>query len=147
MPKRRVLPYGPAVLHGLVSFATGPLYTPKSEKRWARRLASALIIELSSGPDSAEAGAPESHRSCIATFPRRHWISFVQHPVLRQAFDREEAVRWSRSALGRVPRFAQRRVILFFWPMRASSANQISIVSMPTAFSRATASRRPGSFF
>src|SRR5262249_62232233 len=29
----------------------------------------------------------------------------------------------------RVPRFAQRRVILFFWPTRASSANQISIVS------------------
>jgi hypothetical protein len=25
-----------------------------------------------------------------------------------------------------VPRFAQRRVILFFWPIRASSANQIS---------------------
>jgi hypothetical protein len=49
-----------------------------------------------------EAGAPESHRSCIATFPRRHWISFVQHPVLRRAFDREEAVRWSRGALGRV---------------------------------------------
>ena len=46
-------------------------------------------------------------------------------------------------ALGRVPRFAQRRVILFFWPTRvASSANQISIVSMPTAFSRAIASRR-----
>src|SRR5215472_9824619 len=38
-----------------------------------------------------------------------------------------EAVRWSRGALGRVPRLAQRRVILFFWPMRASSANQISI--------------------
>ena len=29
---------------------------------------------------------------------------------------------------GRVPRLAQRRVILFFWPIRASSANQISIV-------------------
>src|SRR5215470_1691977 len=27
-----------------------------------------------------------------------------------------EAVRWPRGALGRVPRFAQRRVILFFWP-------------------------------
>jgi hypothetical protein len=26
-----------------------------------------------------------------------------------------------------VPRFAQRRVILFFWPMRASSVNQTSI--------------------
>ena len=28
---------------------------------------------------------------------------------------------------GRVPRLAQRRVILFFWPIRASSANQTSI--------------------
>jgi hypothetical protein len=37
-----------------------------------------------------------------------------------------EAVRRSRGAEGRVPRLAQRRVILFFWPMRASSANQIS---------------------
>src|SRR6516164_2690461 len=27
-----------------------------------------------------------------------------------------EAVRWSRGALGPVPRLAQRRVILFFWP-------------------------------
>ena len=44
-------------------------------------------------------------------------------------------------------RFAQRRVILFFWPIRASSANQISIVSMPTAFSRAIASRRAGKLF
>ena len=37
--------------------------------------------------------------------------------------------------------------IWFFWPIRASSANQISIVSMPTAFSRAIASRRAGKLF
>lgn len=42
---------------GLVSFATGPLYSPKSEKRSARRSASALINELSSGLGTAEAGA------------------------------------------------------------------------------------------
>ena len=30
-------------------------------------------------------------------------------------------------ARGRVPRLAQRRVILFFWPIRASSWNQSSI--------------------
>lgn len=30
-----------------------------------------------------------------------------------------------RATEGRVPRLAQRRVILFFWPIRASSANQI----------------------
>ncbi len=43
-------------------------------------------------------------------------------------------------ALGRVPRLAHRRVILFFWPMRASSWTQISIVPLSIAFSRATAS-------
>jgi len=42
---------------------------------------------------------------------------------------------------------AQRRVILFFWPMRASSANQISIVSRSSSFLRAIASRRAGKFF
>jgi hypothetical protein len=31
---------------------------------------------------------------------------------------------------------AQRRVILFFWPMRASSANQISIVSRSVELGR-----------
>lgn len=29
-------------------------------------------------------------------------------------------------AMGRVPRFAQRRLIVFFWPRRALSHNQIS---------------------
>jgi hypothetical protein len=48
------------------------------------------------------------------------------------------AVRWSFGALGRVPRLAQRRVILFFWPTRASSANQISM-----AVTASTASQRP----
>jgi hypothetical protein len=32
-------------------------------------------------------------------------------------------VRWSDGADGRLPRLAQRRVILFFWPTLASSAN------------------------
>jgi hypothetical protein len=36
-------------------------------------------------------------------------------------------VRWSFGADGLVPRLAQRRVILFFWPTRASSWNQISM--------------------
>ena len=48
---------------------------------------------------------------------------------------------------GRVPRFAQRRVILFFCPIRASSANQISMLSLSSAFSRAIASRRVGKLF
>ncbi len=56
-------------------------------------------------------------------------------------------MRWSRGAQGRVPRFAHRRVILFFWPIRASSANQISILSLSTALSRAIVSRRAGNFF
>lgn len=42
-------------------------------------------------------------------------------------------MRWSFGAAGRVPRLAQRRVMVFFWPTRASSANQISIGLPPTA--------------
>ena len=49
-------------------------------------------------------------------------------------------------ALGRVPRLAQRRVILFFWPMRASSANQTSMASGAMPFSRLISSRRSGDF-
>ena len=36
-------------------------------------------------------------------------------------------VRWSLGAEGRVPRLAQRRMILFVCPIRASSWNHISI--------------------
>ena len=36
---------------------------------------------------------------------------------------------------------------MFFWPMRASSSNQTSILSTPTPHSRAISSRRVGSFF
>jgi hypothetical protein len=50
-------------------------------------------------------------------------------------------------ALGRVPRLAQRRVILFFWPIRASSANQTSMALGSTPFSRPISSRRAGNFF
>jgi len=46
---------------------------------------------------------------------------------------------------GRVPRLAQRRVILFFCPTRASSANQISIGLPPACW--VTASRRAGKAF
>ena len=57
-----------------------------------------------------------------------------------------EAVRRSRGAEGRVPRLAQRRVILFFWPIRASSANQISS-GLPSASLDAISSRRAGKLF
>lgn len=56
-------------------------------------------------------------------------------------------MRWSCGADGLVPRLAQRLVILFFWPMRASSANQISIRSRWLLLSRAIAARREGKFF
>jgi hypothetical protein len=46
-----------------------------------------------------------------------------------------------------VPRLAQRRVILFFWPMRASSANQTSMAAGSTPFSRPISSRRAGKLF
>ena len=64
-----------------------------------------------------------------------------------RAEDIAEAVRWSVGALGRVPRLAQRRVILFFWPMRASSANQTSMAAGSTPFSRPISSRRAGKLF
>ena len=38
-----------------------------------------------------------------------------------------EARRWSLGAVGRVPRFAQRRVSLVCWPIRASSCHHSSI--------------------
>ena len=56
-------------------------------------------------------------------------------------------MRWSCGADGRVPRLAQRRVILFFWPIRASSANQTSMAPGSTPCSRAIASRRAGKLF
>jgi len=45
-----------------------------------------------------------------------------------------------------MPRLAQRRVILFFWPMRASSWNQTSI-SAPADLLRAICASRSGKFF
>ena len=59
----------------------------------------------------------------------------------------DEAVRWSRGADGLVSRLVQRLVILFFWPIRASSANQTSIWSRPIPFSSAISSRRAGKVF
>src|SRR5262249_23318063 len=81
------------------------------------------------------------------------WIDLVQSKTAawhraRHGFERQSDPRRAgderleRSLpMGRVPRFPQRRVTLFFWPMRASSANQISIVSQSMPFSRATVSR------
>ena len=45
------------------------------------------------------------------------------------------------------PRLAQRRVILFFWPMRAWSPNQISMLAVSVPSRRATAARRAEKFF
>ena len=45
-----------------------------------------------------------------------------------------------------MPRSAQRRVILFFWPIRASSANQISI-ALPLTSDFAISAKRPRKFF
>ena len=56
-------------------------------------------------------------------------------------------MRWSCGADGLVPRLAQRLVSLFFWPMRASSANQISSLSRWMPLSRAIAARRGGKLF
>jgi hypothetical protein len=48
--------------------------------------------------------------------------------------------------LGRVPRGAQRRVILFFWPTRASSCHHSSISVLAGSAAR-TASNVAGTFF
>jgi hypothetical protein len=56
-----------------------------------------------------------------------------------------EAVRWSFGAEGRVPRRAQRRVMVFFCPTRASSQNQTSIGLPPVA--RAISAKRAGQAF
>jgi len=50
-------------------------------------------------------------------------------------------------AVGRAPRLAQRRVILFFWPTRASSANQTSMASGSTPFRARSAPGVRGGFF
>ena len=55
-------------------------------------------------------------------------------------------VRWSWGARGRVPRRAQRRVIRFFWPTRASSWNQTSI-RLPQASRAAISATTAGKFF
>ncbi len=55
---------------------------------------------------------------------------------------------WERDgAAGRLPRRAQRRVILFFCPILASSPNQISMASRSTPRSRAVACSVAGQFF
>ena len=53
---------------------------------------------------------------------------------------------FDRRLVRRVPRLAHRRVILFFWPIRASSWNQISILA-PAALRRAMSATRAGNFF
>jgi len=55
-------------------------------------------------------------------------------------------VRWSTGALGLVPFGAQRRVILVFWPTRASSCHQISMGVLAGSLLR-MASSSDGKFF
>ena len=47
-----------------------------------------------------------------------------------------DAVRWSFGAEGRVPRRAQRRVTLFFWPILASSPNQMGWTAQAASMMR-----------
>ena len=56
-------------------------------------------------------------------------------------------MRWSCGAEGRVPRLAQRRVILFFWPILASSVNQTSMSSRPRPRALAICARQSGKLF
>ena len=111
-----------------------------------------------SPPDRAGARRARRARRSAAISARCRFIASVLQagrikaaPLPSFRADRAEDV-GRRGALiagraGRVPRLAQRRVILFFWPIRASSANQISILSLSSAFSRAISSRRAGKLF
>ena len=56
-------------------------------------------------------------------------------------------MRWSFGAAGRVPRRAQRRVILFFWPILASSANQTSMSAGSTPLLARDCLQSGGKFF
>ena len=92
-------------------------------------------------------GEVEVHRLCIAS-----WHGTLERRALAvlgtdRAEDIGQAVRWSFGALGRVPRLAQRRVILFFWPTRASSANQTSMAVGSMPFSCPICARRSGRLF
>ena len=55
-------------------------------------------------------------------------------------------MRWSCGAQGREPRRAHRRVILFFWPTRAWSPNQISMLAVSVPSRRAIAAKRAEKF-
>ena len=107
---------------------------------WSRRMtacapgATALEISASS---SAIASVVQRGRTRPAPLP-----SAGQMAPKMEA----DAVLWSLGAEGRVPRLAQRRVIVFFCPTLASSANQIS-TGLPPAWSAAIASRSVGNSF
>jgi len=76
--------------------------------------------------------------------------SFVKADIRDPAAVQDTIRNWKPDAivhLAAESHVAHRRVILFFWPIRASSWNQICILSLSTAFSRAIASRRAGKFF
>ena len=73
---------------------------------------------------------------------RQHQASALAVSRADRAEDVGRAVLWFGAA-GRVPRLAQRRVILFFCPIRASSANQIS-TGLPRASAFAISSKWAG---
>jgi hypothetical protein len=93
---------------------------------------------------SGDFGEMQAHRSGVAA---RHDKSGALALLVA---DRAENVgrggalvlgRWFWGAEGRAPRRTHRRVILFFWPTLASSANQTSIAAGSMPFWRATSSR------
>ena len=77
-----------------------------------------------------------------ATFTPRHCVQYRYRAVLRRWAFRP----WSDGADGRVPRRAQRRVILVFWPILAWSPNQTSMSPPSRPRSAAIAAKVAGQF-
>jgi len=99
----------------------------------------------------ADLGQVQVHRPGVA-----EWQDQCGAPAVRGADGAEDAGRGVALVLGAeglLPRFAQRPVMLFLWPIlliasgAQPSANQISTVSRPRPCSRATPASVAGKFF
>ena len=89
-----------------------------------------------------------SRWACMAAVSAKGMTSAAPLPSFGQMAPKMYAhfVRWSCGARGRVPRRAQRLVIRFFWPTRASSWNQTSM-RLPRAWCCRTPATAAGKFF
>ena len=116
----------------------------------ARQVPAGLIEQengMLAGRDlGGDLGEVQVHRLGVAAGQdERRALALAAGRWRRRCRSRRCADRAARE--GRVPRLAQRRVILFFWPIRASSANQTSMSSTATPLSRAICCQAGGEVF